>query len=271
MKRPMQKWTSKPNSAHHQEPANGPFSAPFMDTLCWRIPDAIFLFLAAAALATLAGVAGAQDVVSSTDAATSSGTITAARLNLTYQRPTGKATAGDYVADAFGPGPVLDSAFAAGLNQWGNAPPEWHQGAEGYAKRFGSDFGIVAVSTTARYGLSAVLREDMLYYRCACRGVFPRLRHAVSTSFVARSSIDGHSVFSVPALVTPYAGSMTAVYGWYPNRFGAMDGFRIGNYDLLAYVGGNVAREFFYSGPHSLLARMHFNNAHDSADPGPNH
>jgi hypothetical protein len=64
---------------------------------------------------------------------------------------------------------------------------------------------------------------------------------------------------------------MTAVYGWYPSRFSAKDGFRIGNYTLLANVGGNIGLEFFYSGPHSLLSRMHMNNTHGSPDPGPNH
>jgi hypothetical protein len=64
---------------------------------------------------------------------------------------------------------------------------------------------------------------------------------------------------------------MTAVYGWYPGRFGAKDAFRIGNYGLLSYMGENIALEFFYSGPHSLLSRMHLNNAHGSPDPGPNH
>ena len=69
----------------------------------------------------------------------------------------------------------------------------------------------------------------------------------------------------------PYAGSFTAVYAWYPNRYGAKDAFRIGNYNLLAYVGGNVALEFFYIGPHSLLSRMRLNNTHGSPGPGPNH
>jgi hypothetical protein len=64
---------------------------------------------------------------------------------------------------------------------------------------------------------------------------------------------------------------MTAVYAWYPNRFGAMDAFRMGNYSLLAYIGSNIGLEFFYSGPHSLLARMHLNNLHAAPDPGPNH
>jgi hypothetical protein len=64
---------------------------------------------------------------------------------------------------------------------------------------------------------------------------------------------------------------MTAVYAWYPKRFDAKDGFRMGNYSLLAYAGQNVSLEFFYSVPHSLLSRMHLNNAHGAAGPGPNH
>ena len=78
------------------------------------------------------------------------------------------------------------------------------------------------------------------------------------------------AVFSFPALVAPYAGSVVAVYDWYPNRFGAKDAFRMGNYSLLAYMGENISLEYFYSGPHSLLARMHLNNSHGSTIQGPN-
>jgi hypothetical protein len=177
---------------------------------------------------------------------------------------------GNFVFDAFGPYPLAGSAVAAGIDQFGNAPPEWNQGLKGYARRFGSDFGIAAVGTTTRYALSEALKEDPLYYRCECTGLFPRVRHAVFSTLTARHGDDGHRVFSFPALVAPYAGTFTGVNGWYPNRFGAKDAFRMGNYNMLAYAGGNVALEFFYSGPHSLLSRMHLSNAHGAPDPGPN-
>jgi hypothetical protein len=92
----------------------------------------------------------------------------------------------------------------------------------------------------------------------------------VISTFIARRGEDGHRVFSFPALVAPYAGTMTAVYGWYPDRYNAKDAFRMGNYSLLGYVAGNVALEFLYSGPHSLLHRMHLNNGHGAPDPGSN-
>jgi hypothetical protein len=195
----------------------------------------------------------------------------ALRPNLTYVRPTQGTMARNYAFDAFGPYPVAGSAIAAGIGQIDKSMPEWNQGLKGYGRRFGSDFGIAAVGTTTRYGLSEALRQDSMYYRCECRGVFPRLGHAVLSTLTARHGEDGRRIFSLPALVAPYAGSMTAVYGWYPNRYGAKDGFRIGNYSLLSNVGGNIALEFLYSGPHSLLARMHLNNAHGAPDPGPNH
>jgi nitrate reductase NapE component len=197
--------------------------------------------------------------------------VTAGQLDLTYVRPSQRTMLNNYAFDAFGPYPIAGAAVAAGINQFGNAPPEWNQGLKGYSRRFGSDFGIVAVGTTTRYALAEAFKEDTLYYRCDCTGVFPRMRHAVVSTLIARRGDDGHRVFSFPSLVAPYAGTMTAVYGWFPNRFGAKDAFRMGNYNLLAYAGGNIALEFFYSGPHSLLSRMHLNNQHGAPDPGPNH
>lgn len=199
-------------------------------------------------------------------------TVAAARpLDLTYVRPTQRTMVNNYLFDAFGPYPITGAAVAAGIDQFGNAPPEWNQGLKGYSRRFGSDFGIVAAGTTARYALAEALKEDTLYYHCDCTGAFPRVRHALLSTLIARRGSDGHRVFSFPLLVAPYAGTMTAVYGWYPNRFGAKDAFRMGNYNLLAYAGGNIALEFFYSGPHSLISRMHLNNLHGAPDSGPNH
>jgi hypothetical protein len=243
---------------------------PINEPFAKRLGRALLLLPVVIACTVFPNTAKAQSLVPSGDSSTDAGTTIPVKLDLTYERPSQRTMAGNYVFDAFGPYPIGGGAVAAGIGQFGNAPPEWRQGVEGYSKRFGSDFGIAAVGTTARYALAEALKDDTLYYRCDCRGVFPRMRHAVFSTLTARRGEDGHRVFSIPALVAPYAGSFTAVYGWYPDRFGAKDAFRIGNYDMLAYVGGNFALEFFYSGPHSLLSRMHLNNAHGSPDPGPN-
>jgi hypothetical protein len=98
--------------------------------------------------------------------------------------------------------------------------------------------------------------------------VLPRLRHAVISTLTARRGEDGHRVFSFAALIAPYAGTMTAVYGWYPRRYGAKDALRMGSCNLLENVAGNISLEFLYSGPHSLLSRMHLNNGHGAPNPG---
>lgn len=95
------------------------------------------------------------------------------------------------------------------------------------------------------------------------------MRHAVFSTFTARRGQDGHRVFSFPALVAPYAGATTAVFSWYPNRFGAKDALRMGNYSLLESIGANIALEFLYSGPHALISHLHLNHARGTPDAGP--
>jgi len=219
----------------------------------------LFLLLVVAALPQSAKAQALADSGDSLGIVTSA---TAAQPDLTYARPTEKTKIENYLFDAFGPYPAAGATFAAAIGQGRNTPPEWRQGAEAYGKRFGSAFAIAAISTTTRYGLAEAFREDTLYYRCECKGVLPRLRHAVISTLAARRGEDGHRVFSIPALIAPYAGTMTAVYAWYPGRYNGKDALRMGNYTMLGYVGGNVALEFLYSGPHSLLRRMHLNNGH---------
>lgn len=222
-------------------------------------------------IAALPGSSRAQLAVNPTVGPGSAITPVIQRAVPVYVRPSQTTLLHNYALDAFGPYPIVGSAVTAGLNQYTNSPPEWRQGAEGYSKRFGSDVGIVAVATTTRYGLAEVLREDTLYYRCECKGFGPRMRHAIASTLIARRGEDGHRVFSIPALVAPYAGTTTAVYAWFPNRYGPKDAFRMGNYSMLGYVGEDISLEFLYSGPHSLFARMHLNNSHGAPDPGPNH
>ncbi len=221
------------------------------------------------AVPALSLFAGAQSLADSGASSSAVAITTPAYPALPYFRPTTEMKLHSYLLDAFGPYPIAGTTLVAGINQADRTPPEWKQGVAGYSKRFGSDFGINAVTITTRYALAQALHEDALYYRCECRGVFPRVRHALISTFTGRRGEEGHRVFSMSALVAPYAGTMTAVYVWYPSRYNAKDGFRMGNYSLLGYIAENVALEFFYSGPHSLIHRMHLNNGHGAPDPSP--
>jgi hypothetical protein len=109
--------------------------------------------------------------------------------------------------------------------------PEWDQGVNGYAKRYASRYGQSLIGTTVRYGLGAALNQDVSYHRCSCTGVFPRSIHAVSSSLIAYRA-DGTPVFSLPAVVAPFAAAEVAVYGWYPTRFNTSNALRtsVGGY-----------------------------------------
>lgn len=240
----------------------------------WVNPDMktrrnMLLIIAALLFAFLPILAEAQTLA---DPGSSSSVVdsTSTQPDLTYTRPTQATKLRNYEFDAFGPYPIVGAGVAAGVSQAYNTPPEWKQGVEGYSRRFASNFGIEAITTTTRYGLAQAFKEDELYYRCDCKGFFPRLSHAVTSTLTARRGEDGHRVFSFPGLIAPYAGTMTAVYAWYPGRYNGKDAFRMGNYTMLGYVGGNIALEFLYSGPHSLLSRMHLNNGHGASGPGAN-
>ncbi len=186
---------------------------------------------------------------------------------ITYMRPSEKSKLTNYFFDAYGPYAIVGAAIVAGINQADSTPPEWGQGAQGYGKRVGSNYGINMISATTRYGLSEVLHQDTLYYRCQCTGFFPRLGHALTSTLAARHGEDGRYIFSVPALIAPYAGTMVATHTWYPGRYNSSDAFRMGNYNLLALAGGNVAIEFLFHGPHSRLSRIYLNNRHAAPEP----
>jgi hypothetical protein len=174
---------------------------------------------------------------------------------LAYTPPTEKEKLRFFAFDAFGPYAFATAAVAGGFQQASKTPPEWGSGWNGFGERVASSFGIQLVTTTTRYVTAEILREDAAYYRCECRGFFPRFAHALISTLTARRGQDGHTVFSFPGLVSPYAGSMTAL-AWYPDRYSVKDGFRMGNYNLAGQAAGNLALEFIYGGPHTLFSHF---------------
>ncbi|HUH62427.1 MAG TPA: hypothetical protein VLZ50_05490 [Terracidiphilus sp.] len=174
-----------------------------------------------------------------------------------YTPPTQKQLFRDYLFGVAGPYPIFTASASAGIHMATDSPPEWGQGASAFGKRFASSIGIGTVETTTRFGLGAALKEDTLYYPCECKGVWPRVGHAIFSSFTARRGADGHRVFSIPALAAPYAGTITGTYAWYPSRFGIEDALRMGDNGFFSYVGGNIAIEFLEGGAHPLLEKIH--------------
>ena len=183
-----------------------------------------------------------------------------------YVQPTQQQKLNNYFFEAFGPYPLAWTMIVAGYHQAKCNPPDWREGFAGYGERYASDFGNSALNITTRFALAEAMHEDTLYYRCACSGVWPRLKHAVYwTAFVHRG-VDGRTALAVPAIAAPYVANMTAVYGWYPRRYDAKDAFRMGNYGVLSYLVGNISLEFLAPVLHakrtSTISRLHLDNRH---------
>ena len=174
---------------------------------------------------------------------------------LAYKRPTERQKLRLFEFDAFGPYAFARAVLSGGYQQASNAPPDWGGGAKPFAERVASNFGIELVTKTTRYGMAEILHEDAAYYPCGCTGFLHRVRHAVVSTVTARHGQDGHTTFSVSGLVSPYAGTMTAL-AWYPPRYGVKDGFRMGNYNLAIVAVENLALEFVYGGPHSMFRHI---------------
>lgn len=144
---------------------------------------------------------------------------------------------------SFGPPGLISTAIGAGIDQGKPAPPEWDSGAQGYGERYGWRFGMNLTAKTTEYSLGALMHEDVAYHRCDCHGFFPRSAHAFVSVLTAKTR-SGRTVFSIPSLVSPYAGSFTAVNAWYPSRYEPADAFRIGNMSFVFKAGGNLISEF---------------------------
>lgn len=218
--------------------------------LCSRIARIGKALLLAGCAAAAAGATFGQGLTSS-NAKTVSGQD-AEKQEANYVRPDFHRRFHSYVLSTFGPLQMVTLATGSAISHADNVPPEWGQGWSAYGERFVSDVGSSTINGTTNFLFGEALHLDTKYYPCMCKGVWPRVRHALISSVTARAGEDGHRVFSPPAIVSPYAGAFSTL-AWYPARYGPKDGFRTGNYDLLDSVGMKIALEFL----HPLFRKLH--------------
>ena len=161
------------------------------------------------------------------------------------------------VSNSVGPYSIFMATATAGIHQATDNPPEWRQGFPALSERFGSNIGITTIGNSVRYSLGWAMNADFHPEKCACSGTVARLRHAVKETAIARSRKNGSAVLSLPNLIAPYAATTSAVYAWYPARYGMKDGFRMGNYNLLGTLSTNIVFEFMPVKVINFLHRIH--------------
>ena len=107
-------------------------------------------------------------------------------------------------------------AALAGISQAQNSEPGYGQGAEGYAKRFGSAF---ADGTIENFMVNAVvpsvLHTDPRYYQLGKGGFVRRTGYALSRLFITRTD-SGHNTFNFGEIGGSFAAAAISTNSYHP-------------------------------------------------------
>ena len=166
----------------------------------------------------------------------------------------------EYKEHTFGRKAIAPVATGAVGREIINSPHQWGRGASGFGKRVGSSFAINVIKNSIEYPIAAVRHEDLHYYRSETRGFFPRLRHALVSTVVARKTTGGKTVAS--GRIAGSLGSGIVASSWAPAGFSVAGGAATGGISLGVAAGTNVAREFWPR--HHPQAAVTHSRAHHS-------
>jgi hypothetical protein len=107
-------------------------------------------------------------------------------------------------------------AALAAISQAENSEPAYGQGAEGYAKRYGTAF---ADGTIENYMVNAVLpsvmRTDPRYYQLGKGTFVHRTGYALSRLFITRTD-SGHNTFNYGEILGSGMGAAISTYSYHP-------------------------------------------------------
>jgi hypothetical protein len=108
-------------------------------------------------------------------------------------------------------------AALAGISQAQNSEPGYGQGAEGYAKRFGSAAadGIIE-NFMVQAVLPSLLHQDPRFFQESAGGFWHRTGYAVSRIFVTRSD-SGHHEFNFSEVLGSGAAASISTYSYHPS------------------------------------------------------
>jgi hypothetical protein len=147
-------------------------------------------------------------------------------LFFSYSPPTQAQRLKTYLRQTYSIGSLLEAAAHGGIEQARDHPSQWPEGAQGYADRFGSAMGEIAVRDTTEYVVADAFGEDLRIKRCRGWSLHARVKAAFEDTFTARKGADGHRALSVARLVGPFSGSIVAANTWYPAGYGRKESVR---------------------------------------------
>ncbi len=147
---------------------------------------------------------------------------------------------------AFDPVAFFSIGFVAGIEQWRNTYPGYHQGAEGYAKRYGASFADEAIG---RFFASAIypsiFHQDPRYFYKGSGSKTERAEYAVTRVFVTRGNNGkpqpNYSLF----LGRLTAGALANLYHDSSDRGAALT-FENAFLNIGGHAFDNLVREFLF-------------------------
>ena len=107
-------------------------------------------------------------------------------------------------------------AALAGISQAQNSEPGYGQGAEGYAKRFGSAAGDGIIENFMVQAIfPSILSQDPRFFQESAGGFWHRTGYAVSRIVVTRSD-SGHHMFNFSEVLGSGAAAAISTYSYHP-------------------------------------------------------
>lgn len=148
-----------------------------------------------------------------------------------------------YVLSTLGATGALHATLESAFDQWRNSPEDWGQTRSAYAERWASEFASSAIGSTTKYAVARLAHQDPSFVRCRCTGFRPRLRHALTSPFAARTR-DGRRVFSMATVAGLAAENVVPAATWYPAPRGTRDGLAHAGTGVLSKLGVDLLKEF---------------------------
>ena len=155
--------------------------------------------------------------------------------------------------DAVNPIRIVGAAVSAGIAQASDPYPEWGDGGEGYAKRFGAAVADEASGHIFKgFVFPALLRTDPRYFRKDHGSAGGRIGYAVTRVFVTRTD-SGHQTFNASEFLG--AASSAALSTTYYPRSGSStnDAISRAGLGVASDMGWNVFKEFWPDIKHKLF------------------
>jgi hypothetical protein len=142
------------------------------------------------------------------------------------------------------PGTFVMAGALAGIGQWSDTNPSFGQGTAGYARRYGTSYGDLAIGDYLTAAIvPSLIHQDPRYFRKGSGSAFSRVGHAVSQMFWTRMDSGRYFVnFSELGGNLAAAGIANAYYPDYRTLGDTAERYGI---QIALDVAGNIIKEFW--------------------------